>query len=154
MDIALATLATTVVSSLLVPFIKAGATRAIESVSDKALEGTEASVEILGKLWQKLKMAFDSTDDQAVLNQFEQRPDIAKGLVEAILKEKLEKDSALASEFQALVREATHVSTGAQVHNAHDVGIVDVRNSDFAHSSGTRITGLQIGGSAVDKDDQ
>ena len=142
MDISLATLAATVVGSFLVPFIKKGAHKIIENVSEGLGEGVADQSTVA------------SPSDKAVLGQFEQHPDAAKSLIEAMLKEKLAQDSSLASELRELVKKAMPggVSTGAQVHNANDVGIADARQADLSHSSGAQIIGLKVEGPTVKKD--
>src|SRR5713226_9545421 len=108
MDISLATLAGTVVTSFLVPYIKKGAEKVVQSVGEKLAEGAgEGSMGIAAKLWSKVQSAFGSPEDKAVLSQFQQRPDAAKGLVEAMLKEKLEQDDSLAADLRELVKKAT-----------------------------------------------
>jgi hypothetical protein len=148
MDISVATLAATVVGSFLVPYIKKGAEKVVQTVGEKLGEAAgEGSMGIAAKLWTKVQAAFGSPQDKVVLSQFQQRPDAAKGLVEAMLKEKLEEDEALAADLHELVKKATAagVSTGAHVENADNVGIADARQADLSHSSGAQIIGLKVG---------
>lgn len=148
MDISIATLAATVVSSFLIPLIKKGSEKLAEKTGAGIGESiTSATSDVATTLWVKVKSMFVSDEDKVVLRQFEQRPEAAKGLVEAMLKEKLESNSSLAQEFHELIMKAKAggVSTGASVENAENVGIADARHSDFSHASGTEITGLKVG---------
>jgi hypothetical protein len=133
----IAALATTVVSSILFPYIKDGAAKFAETVTGKAGQGMgEYAADLAGKVWDKVKSVFSSDDDKVVLKQFEKKPEAASALVEETLKEKLAEDTALAEELHKLVNSKAPdgQSTGAQIIGSSYVGFLDMRN---AHVSGS-----------------
>lgn len=146
MPIDVAILAATVVTSFLLPFVKMGAEKIGEKVTEKVSQVSGEHVAGLAKkAWGLVTKTFSSKEEKGTLTQFEKRPDAAKALVEAILKEKLEKDSKLARELDGLVNAESPdgKGTGAQIMDAAIAGIVDMRG---AHISGLshEISGVSI----------
>ena len=90
-----------------------------------------------------------SDEEKSILVQFEKHPDAAKTLVEAILKEKLEKDKNLAQELDELINAESPdgKGTGVQIINSAITGTVFIKRS---HIDGTdhTITGVSIGPSS------
>jgi hypothetical protein len=139
----IAVLATTAVSSILLPYIKDGATTFIKTVTEKSGEGMgEYAADLAGKVWDKVKSVFSSEADQFVVKEFEANPEAAAPLVEAKLKQKLEQDAELAKEMDKLVNAKTPdgQSTGAQIIGSSYVGFIDLRNSHIS-GSGQTFTG-------------
>src|ERR1044072_8099393 len=138
----LAVLATTVVGSFLIPYVKLGAEKIAEGLVGKVSEAaTEEVTGITTKIWNRVKSAFSSEGEQFTLLQLNEAPDAAKPLVESILKKKLEQDPKLAEELNELIQKPIEggSSTGAQIMNAHIAGIVDARGANFAGASGVEI---------------
>jgi hypothetical protein len=152
-----ATLAATVVSSVLLPYIKDGAAKLAETVTEKAGKGMgEYAADMAGKVWDKVKSAFSSPSEKVVLDEFENKPEAASGLVEAKLKEKLEQDVALAQEIEKLVNAKAPggQSTGAQIIGSSYVGLLDMRGANVSGSQNTftggafTFGGTEAGGTA------
>lgn len=142
-------LATTVVSTYLLPYLKEGAVKMAERITKDAGDAaSEYSVSLAGKIWNKVKSVFTSDDEKGTLAQFEKRPEAAKPLVEAILKEKLQQDASLLKELQALTTaKGPTGQTGAQIIGATYAGILDMRGATVS-GSGNVFAGLNIGGGA------
>lgn len=123
-DIAL--LAGTVVTKLLAPVFRAGWDKVFDAATDElgsdVADGTKG---LVSTVWAKLRGAFTSDEEKAALTSFEKRPDAAAPLVEAMLKEKLEADGALAEQLDRLLNERPGGGTlnGAQIV-AHTVNQV------------------------------
>jgi len=143
-----AALATSVVSSFLLPYVKLGAEKLSEEMG-KTLGNVSAEYAsgVVKRLWERVKAVFSSDDEKTVLAQFEKRPDAAKTLVESILQEKLGQDSRLAQELMELINTPgpDGKSTGAQIMQAGIAGIVDARGANFAGASGVTISGVTVG---------
>ena len=140
----IAALASTVVSSILMPYVKDGAAKMAERISEKAGSATgQYTVQLAEKVWNKVKSAFSSEEEKTTLASFERRPEAATPLVEDMLKEKLQKDDQLMKELEALVKEKSpNGQTGAQIIGATYAGILDMRG---AVVSGGVFAGLNIG---------
>ena len=151
MALDLAVLATTVVSSFLLPYVKIGAQKLVESMAGQVGKSTaEYGAGGAKQLWERVKEAFSSDDDQEAIVQFEKRPDAAKGLVEAVLKEKFEKDPIFAQELDRLVNSTgpDGKTSGAQIMHAGIAGIIDARGANFTSAQGVHLTGVQVGASS------
>ena len=136
-------LAGTAVTTILLPYLKDGATKFAATIAEKEGQGMgEYAAQLAGKVWDKVKSTFNSDSEQVVLQQFEKKPEAAAPLVEATLAEKLEQDPQLAQEMDELVNSDTPdgKSTGAQIIGSSYFGFVDARG---AHLSGANasITG-------------
>lgn len=147
MDINAPALATTIVTSFLLPYLKLGLEKIGEKVTEK-LGGAAAdqAVSVTKKVWDRVKSAFSSKQDQYILKEFEEDPEAAKPLIEAKLKKKLEQDPSLAEDLHQLVNTSgpEGSSTGAQIMNAHIAGILDARGANFSNSSKVKLAGVMI----------
>lgn len=148
MDIDTATLATTIVTYFLLPYLKLGGTTIAKKITEKVGgAAADEAVNVTQKIWDRVKSAFSSERDQHVLSEFEDDPDAARPLIEAKLKKKLEQDPSLAEDLHQLVNASgsAGVSTGAQIMKAHIAGILDVRGADFSNSHNIKLAGVMIG---------
>ena len=148
MPLDLAVLATTIVSSFLIPYLKLGAEKIAEGLTGKVSEAATEEVSGLTKrIWNRVKSAFSSEGEQFTLLQLNENPSAARPLVESLLKKKLEQDPTLAEELEQLVHTpvAGGSSTGAQIMDAYVAGIVDARGANFSGSQGIEITGVKVG---------
>jgi hypothetical protein len=148
MPLDLAVLAGTIVSSFLLPYVKLGAKKIAETVTEKV--SGKAADQVAGvteTLWERVKSVFKADNEEHVITDFKEVPDAAKPLLISKLEKKLEKDPALAQELSDLVNKpvAGGASTGAQIMNAHIAGIVDARHSNFSGASGVEIVGVKYG---------
>lgn len=151
MTLEVASLATTIITSFLIPYVKLG----VEKIAEKVTEQTSSAVaeeatSLTKKVWEKIKSVFTG-DDANRLEHFEATQGENKDLVEAILKDKLRSDTQLADELNKLINPpvSAPTSVGAQIMKAHIAGIVDARGANFSHSSQVTITGA----SSVNKPD-
>lgn len=103
--------------------------------------GEQARSGVTGRLWEWLASALA---DPALLEQFARQPEPTAPRVEALLRQKLSQDAALARPLAELLAEqaATEPGAGAQI-----IGRVDVRGAKARGARGVKITGvrLQIG---------
>jgi hypothetical protein len=141
-------LAATVIGSFLYPAIKAGWDVVGEKVG--AAFGEAAGDQAAGltkRLWQRVRDAFGSDGKEATtLDLFEEDPDTYSTAVERLLAQRLDADPDLARELESLVNEpiAGTTMSGAQIMNAENVGLVDLRQADFRNSTGAYIVGQKI----------
>jgi hypothetical protein len=154
MPIDLGPLTTTIVTTFLLPYAKLGLEKFGEAMMEKLGEtAAEPLIATTKKIWQRVKSAFGSEEEKATLAQFEKRPEAAQALIEALLKEKLEQDAALAQELtelaHALVPGST--STGAQIMQAAIAGILDVRGANFSGASHVRLAGVMLNNSSSER---
>lgn len=138
----IAALAGTAVTTILLPYVKDGAAKLIQTVSEAKGAGMgEYAADLAGKVWDKVKSAFGSEKEKAVLEQFEEEPEAAAPLVVAKLQKKLEEDPQLKQELEKLVEsKGPDGSTGAQIIGSSYVGIIDMRNANIS-GSGQSFTG-------------
>jgi hypothetical protein len=114
----IAILAGTVVAKYLVPVFSAGwdavFDAAKEEVGDKVADETKG---IVSSLWSRLRASLTSDEQKAALATFEKRPAATAPLLEDLLREKLEQDSTLADQLDALVnrRPGDGALSGAQI---------------------------------------
>ncbi|MCI0519344.1 MAG: hypothetical protein L0Z70_03710 [Chloroflexi bacterium] len=148
MPIDIAILATTVVTSFLVPWVK----MASEEFAKKFAENTgkEAAEQASGltkKVWERVKGVFSKPAEAATLESFKTTPDAVKAIVEAMLKEKLQSDPALAKDLDEMVQTKgpDGQTSMAQIMNAGVAGIVYMPNANFAGASHFNIVGAQAG---------
>lgn len=142
-----ATLASTIVGKFLFPYVKVGAEKLVEEFKKKMDDATaKHAAGLAKKAWDRVKAAFSEEKDQGTLEQFEQYPDAAKPLVEAVLTQRLEQDAQLKKDLTALVDEKgpDGQSTGAQIMNAGIAGILDARGADFSHAQGLTLAGAMF----------
>ncbi|MDZ4751060.1 MAG: hypothetical protein SGI87_05545 [Flavobacteriales bacterium] len=149
MSIDVIALATTVVSSFLVPYVKVGANKIAEIIAEKVGESAaKKAVEVTQSVWKKVQIAF-SGDEEAVLQNFEKYEGAGQDLMIQILKKKLEEDSEFAHEINQIINpplanSPESSSTGASIMKAHIAGIVDARKADFSNARNVNITGVSV----------
>lgn len=141
--IEVAVLAAGVVANFLVPYARMGAEKIAEAIANKASQAAaDQTAGIAAQVWNRIKSAFDSDADKAVLQQFEQRPEEAKPLVEAMLKEKLEQDSQLRQDLEKLTTAPVQGGSGNSMQIMADtVGVADAR---WAHIHGGVVAGVYM----------
>jgi hypothetical protein len=147
MPIDTAALATTVVGSFLLPYVKSGVEKISEEVGKNVSKSAADYVTGLSKkIWERVKAAFTSDRDQVILSEFKDQPEAARLLVETKLMKKLEQDAALAEELDALINAPGPfgLSSGAQIMNSSIAGILDARGADFSGSQGARLAGVML----------
>ncbi len=149
MAIEIAALATSVVSSFLLPYAKAGLTKISESVSEAiGPEAAEYASDVTSKVWDHVKGAFSSPKEEAALDLFKENPEDMQPVLAKKLREKMEQDSNLAQTLSDLINEPgpDGNNTGAQIMNAGVAGIVDLRGADLSQAQNLTITGANVSG--------
>lgn len=150
MPIDLTALATTVVTSFLVPYANIGLEKIAENAGKKVGENAGEYVsDLTAKLWARIQTVFNRSEDKAILTLFEQNPNEMIEMLVKVLHQKLEQDPVLAKELNGMVSTPgpDGQNTGAQIMNASVAGIVDMRNADLSHAQH-----MEIGGVIVRKD--
>jgi hypothetical protein len=130
MPIEIAALATTVVTSFLLPYLKEGAKKIAGLASEKFGDSAgEYAAGLAEKVWNRVKSAFSSDRDKATLADLQENPEATASLMENKLKAKLEQDPTLKKELEELLNSLgpDGKSTGAQILGATKVGLVDLR---------------------------
>ncbi len=142
-------LSATVVGSFLLPYVKKGAEKIGEVVSEKFGQAAAKEVtDVAGKLWNKVKGVFTSEDELTTLNLFAKNPETFQKPVEQMLQQKLEKDPALAQDVHSLVNApAGGSSSAASIMNASIAGILDMRGAQI-NASGGVFAGVVYGSGA------
>ncbi len=143
MPIDIAMLAATVISTYLLPFLKDGAKSLGEELSKKLGENAAKHVtEAAPKIWERVKKAFSDNDEIITLGLFEKSPEVYEEPVKKILQRKLQDDDQLSQELNQMVRgpEEKGQSIGAQITDAVNAGIVDLRGATISGSNNV-ITG-------------
>jgi hypothetical protein len=144
MALDLAVLAATVVSRFLFPYVKKGAERLAEEISERVSDvAAEHATSLASRAWDRVRSVFSSPKEQTKLELFEEEPDEYAAGIERTLREKLEQDPELARELQELIDAPSPdgSGTGAQIMQATVAGIVDLRHGTV---SGGQVSGVHI----------
>jgi hypothetical protein len=154
MPIDLATLATTVVATFLVPYAKVGMQKLAEGLGQEVGKASaQHAGQVTGQIWQRVKAAFSSPKEQTTLDLFQEEPDEMKGLLIKKLREKLEQDPDLAQTLAGLINQpGPEGNTGAQIMNAGLAGVADLRHADLSHARDMNIAGVMMGDTGTDPD--
>ncbi len=147
MSIEVAALATTVVTSFLLPYVKLGVEKISEGVAGKL--GDAAAQHAAGlaqKIWDRVTGVFGSEKDKMALELFRDDPEDLQARMVKVLRQKLEEDPALARELAEWINSPgpDGKSTGAQIMNAGTAGILDARGANFSGAQGVRLAGVMI----------
>jgi len=138
-------LASTIVTSFLLPHVKTGMEKIAEKVLEKIGDETGNKViEAAQTVWVKVKNLFSSDEKSKItFEQFEQYPEETKALIETLLKQKLQGDQQLAEELNKLINAPQgNKQTNAQIMNAGIAGIVQVNSIS---GSNIQVGGVIIG---------
>ena len=130
----IAVLATTAVTSFLVPYFQKGMEQVAAEVTQNVSEtAAEHATDVTAKIWSWVKSAFSSDQDEAILAEFKEDPEAAAPLVQSKLKKKLEQDPQLAQELQKLINAPSPDGKGKswQIMHANTVGVIDAPGGHF-----------------------
>ena len=140
-----ATLAATALGSFVLPYVKMGADKLAEHISQNAGNGAaEFATDLAHKVWDKVSSLFESDVEKGTLQQFQKQPELIQPVVQSMLTDKLQADPTLAKEVQALVQSSTPgvSNAGALIQGAYIAGVVQAQG---AHISGGNVAGVQLG---------
>jgi hypothetical protein len=142
--IEIAALAVSVVNSFLVPLLKSGAEGLTEELQKQTTEtAAKGLVATAQRLWQRVRGKTDGTDDNKVVELFQERPDMMKEALQGVVRQLLENDPAFRQEASTLLEKPEPgTSTASWQIMADTVGVV---NAQGAHVSGGQIVGMQVG---------
>lgn len=143
-------IAATIVTSLLMPYLKMGADKMAETLSGEGGKAIGAyTVDLAKKAWDHIKSAFNSEEEASTLEMFEKRPEAAAPLMEEVLEEKLQTDPDLKTELEKLLKApGPGGQTGAQIIGDY-AHLLDMRNAVVSGSHNT-FAGAIYGTSAVE----
>jgi hypothetical protein len=137
-------LALTVVSNLLLPYVKEGAEK-LASAAVKAFDKADAdkAVDRAKKAWSIVTGVFESSGDAETVKDFEKYPEDEKGRLARKLQEKIDQDPKLAGELRELAEEpvAPGGTNASQIIGATYAQITNISGT----VSGGTITGMVIG---------
>jgi hypothetical protein len=130
--IELATMATLLVSSFLVPLLKKGA----ESLGTELRERTTQSVAdgLVGtaqRLWDRVKGSLGSRDDQDIVDMFERQPEVMQEALEKLIRRKLEQDEGFRREVAQLLEAEAEPGVASWKLMGEIVGAVDARQAQI-----------------------
>ena len=139
-----AALATSVVTSFLVPRLKKGADKLTEELSDSVgSAAADGMVGVAKKLWERIRGKTQGTPDEKVVDLFEEQPDRRGAPLESVVKELLDSDPAFREEVTKLLEAQEGGSTRWQLMGEY-VGAVDARGAKI---SGGQVAGVIVGSS-------
>ena len=147
MAVDISALATSIVTSFLVPYAKVGVKKISEVVGQQIGEKAGKYVtDLTGKVWNRVTSAFSSSEDQAIINLFQKNPNEMEAMLVKALQSKLEQDSSLAQALADLIETPgpDGQNTGAQIMNASVAGIADLRGANLSQATGFTISGVSI----------
>jgi hypothetical protein len=157
MPIDLAILATTVVTSFLAPYAKAGLEKIATAVTEKVSEqAAEYAKELTGKVWNLVTSAFGSPKEQTTMELFQENPDEMQDMLIKKLQEKLVQDPNLAQSLADLINQPgpDGAASGAQIMNAGIAGIADLRGANLSSAQNMTIGGVIMGDKPAPKPDE
>lgn len=147
MPIDIVSLATTVVSSFLLPYLQKGADEFLNEVTSKSSKSiAQYTLNVTEKIWERVKSAFSSEGDKVTLGYFEKNPAKFQEEMQENLSSKLMSDQELVVYIYELAHSKPQGSeqTAAQIvtttinltisrnvfKNKGDVNISGTRNND------------------------
>jgi hypothetical protein len=144
-------IAATIVTSLLMPYLKMGADKMAETLSGEGGKAIgEYTVDMARKAWGHIKAAFSSEEEATALEMFEKRPEAAAPVMKEVLEEKLAKDSNLKAQLEELLQASSGPGgqTGAQIIGDY-AHLLDMRNAQVSGSRNV-FAGAIYGNAAVE----
>jgi hypothetical protein len=103
-----------VVVKVVLPYVAQGAEKLASSLADRVGEAAaDGSANVAGRIWNRVRSALTASGDEDVVKQVEKRPEASAALLETVLTERLEQDSQLREDLQALVNQ--EISAGRDV---------------------------------------
>lgn len=97
MPIEIVTLATTLVTSFLLPYLQKGADDFLSEIASKSGKGiAKHTLEVTEKIWKRVKSVFSSEADKVTLGYFEKNPEKFKDEMQESLSTKLKSNQELA----------------------------------------------------------
>src|SRR3954447_24351451 len=104
MPIDLLALATTVVTTFLAPYAKAGLEKITTAFTEHiGAQAADYATELTGKVWKLATDAFSSPKEQTTLELFREAPDAMQAMLIKKLHEKLTQDATLAQTLDKLI---------------------------------------------------
>lgn len=138
------TLAATVVTSFLLPYIKMGAEEFLAEIASKSGKNiAQHTLEITEKVWDRVKSVFNSEGDQVTLEYFQKNPEKFQEEMQESLTLKLKADGKLMASLTELI----HSKLSNDGQTASDVITttinVRVRGNVFKNVGEVNISGQQ-----------
>jgi hypothetical protein len=132
-------LATTVMSSFLMPYLQQGAEKLGKIAADNTLD-------VAKKIWERIQQRFSASDEKSALTFFKNHPDMAQEMILKLLTKSIENDMVFANELRDLINFQQHSSekNSTQIIQGKITGIVDIRNANLSNSRNLRITGMTL----------
>ena len=131
--IEIAALATSVVSSFLVPLIKNGAEGLLDEVRTRATDAAAGGlVETAKRLWARLRGETAETDDSEVVELFERKPDLMRGPLEEVLRSLMERNPDFHREVSELLEAKDEGGQSRWQLMGEIVGVVDARHATLS----------------------
>jgi len=154
MPIDLLALATSAVTTFLMPYAKAGLEKIATAFSEQlGKQAADYAGELTGKVWQTVTTAFSAPKEQTTLELFREDPDAMQTMLIKKLHEKLTQDENLAQTLDNLINQPgpDGATTGAQIMHAGIAGIADLRGANLSNAKGVVISGVVMGDQSVTK---
>jgi hypothetical protein len=148
MQVDFASLAVTLVSSFLLPYIKIGAEKLTEGLGENiGKAAAEHTTGIAKRVWERVSGLFESQKEHTALELFKENPEELTGLIEKMLRQKLEASPSLAEELSGMINAPgpDGTSSGAQIMHAGIAGILDASRANFRGAHGITLAGVIVG---------
>jgi hypothetical protein len=138
--IEIAVMASSLVSSFLVPLLKNGGESLRETLTKRTTESVaDKLVQTAGRLWARVKGTPRPPDAQQIVDMFERQPELMREAVEKIVREQLEHDEAFRQDVDALLEAEDQPGTANWRLMGEVVGAVDARGATI---SGGTVAGV------------
>ncbi|CAN5838425.1 hypothetical protein BH10CHL1_BH10CHL1_48280 [soil metagenome] len=154
MPIDLLALATTTVTTFLLPYAKTGLEKIASAFTEHiGAQAADFASELTGKVWKLATTAFSAPKEQTTLELFREDPDEMQGMLIKKLHEKLAQDPALAQTLADLINQPgpDGATTGAQIMHAGIAGIADLRGANLSNAQVMTIAGVVMGNPSTPK---
>ena len=127
-------LSTTIVKTILVPYIAKGSSSFAEQIGNQTNPAAGAEVaEVAGEVWERVKQAFGDATGSVVVSEFEADTASNSRLLIKLLKQKLDQDHALAQALSELVAVPQPGGNKSAVQIIADtVGYVDAQGATIS----------------------
>ena len=147
MPVEIIALATTVVTSFLLPYLQKGADEFLNEIASKSgINVAQHTLNVTKKIWERVKSVFSSEGEKITLGYFEKNPEKFKEEMQESLSTKLKNDQELVHYISDLADSKLQGSEQTAAQIVTTTISVNVSRNIFKNKGDVNITGKQSNG--------
>ena len=143
-------LATTIVTSFLIPYLHKGTDEFLHEIASKSGKSiAEHTLDVTEKIWERVKLVFNSDGDKVTLGYFMKNPAKFKEEMQETLSHKLRVDQDLARYLSDLASSKLHGSDQTAAQIIAQTITITVSGNSFRNVGNVNIVGRQLAGDST-----